>query len=84
MQIRVKLYASLSDLLPEGVRPHEGFLLDVQPSTTPAELIERLRIPDGMAHLVLCNGEYIKPERRNEPIFREHDVFAVWPPIAGG
>ena len=84
MQIRVKLFASLSQMLPSGVQPHEGFDLDIPPSTTPEQLIDRLRIPRELAHLVLLNGEYIKPGRRDKPIFRENDVFAVWPPIAGG
>ncbi|MCP1675400.1 molybdopterin converting factor small subunit [Natronocella acetinitrilica] len=84
MRIRVKLFASLSDLLPRGVLPHEGFELDIDDDTTPAQLIERLRVPPKLAHLVLRNGEYIKPEQRDQPVFKDGDVFAVWPPIAGG
>ncbi len=84
MRIRVKLFASLSDLLPDGVKPHDGFELDIQGDVTPAQLIDQLKIPDGLAHLVLINGEYVPPSRRNQPLFSEGDVFSVWPPVAGG
>ncbi len=84
MRIRVKLFASLSELLPDGVKPHEGFELEVSEDLTPAALIDQLRIPDGLAHLVLINGDYVPPSRRNQPIFSDGDVFSVWPPVAGG
>ncbi|MCK8515577.1 MoaD/ThiS family protein [Methylonatrum kenyense] len=84
MQIRIKLYASLSKLLPEGVKPHEGFLLDIDDAMTPNQLIDLLKIPRPMAHLILCNGTYIKPADRDSAVFEPDDVFAVWPPVAGG
>lgn len=84
MHVRVKLFASLSSLLPDGVKPHEGVVLELADDTTPAELIEQLRIPPGMAHLVLRNGEYLPPPLREQPVLCNDDVFAVWPPVAGG
>jgi sulfur-carrier protein len=84
MRIRVKLFASLSELMPDGVKPHDGFELDVADDITPTRLIAQLKVPDGLAHLVLINGEYVPPSRRDEPIFSEGDVFSVWPPVAGG
>jgi len=84
MRVRVKLFASLSELMPEGVKPHEGVLLELADGTTPAQLIERLRIPPRSAHLVLRNGEYLPPALREQPVLRDQDVFAVWPPVAGG
>lgn len=84
MQIRIKLYASLSKLLPEGVKPHEGFLLEIDDDMTPNRLVDTLNIPRPMAHLILRNGTYIKPEDRDSALFKEDDVFAVWPPVAGG
>ncbi|MCC5858056.1 MAG: MoaD/ThiS family protein [Ectothiorhodospiraceae bacterium] len=84
MRIRVKLFASLSELMPDGVKPHEGFELDVAEDTTPTQLIQRLKVPDGLAHLVMINGEYVPPSRREQPVLSEGDVFAVWPPVAGG
>lgn len=84
MQIRIKLYASLSELLPQGVKAHEGFLLDIDDDLTPNQLIDQLHVPRPMAHLILRNGVYIKPEDRDRPLFEDDDVFAVWPPVAGG
>ncbi len=84
MRIRIKLFASLSELLPAGVKPHEGYELDIAEDLTPAELIDELRVPKELAHLVLINGEYLPPAKRRQPVFREGDVFAIWPPVAGG
>lgn len=84
MQVRVKLFASLSHLLPDGVKPHEGMVLELPEATTPQALIEQLRIPEGMAHLVLQNGAFIPVSARSQPVLVDGDVFAVWPPVAGG
>ncbi len=85
MRIRVKLYASLSSLLPKGIKPHDGFELEVPDGYTPNQLIDQLEVPRPMAHLVLRNGTYIKAEDRDSPkVLEDGDVFAVWPPIAGG
>jgi molybdopterin synthase sulfur carrier subunit len=47
-------------------------------------IIEQFRVPQKMAHLVLRNGIYIEPERRDQAMFKDGDVIAIWPPIAGG
>ncbi|RLK50262.1 molybdopterin converting factor small subunit [Alkalispirillum mobile] len=84
MKIQVKLYASLSDRMPDGVPPHEGALLDLPGDTSPHALIDQLDVPRELAHLILLNGVYVNPEDRDKPVLRDGDVVAVWPPIAGG
>lgn len=83
MKITIKLYAMLSDFLPRGAEDHAAEI-DIAEDTSPHQLIDNLRIPREMAHLVLLNGVYVEPEARDRPAFKEGDTLAIWPPIAGG
>ena len=83
MKITLKLYAMLSDYLPSGAQDHAAEI-DVAEDISPHQLIDRLKIPREMAHLVLLNGVYLEPETRDHPTFKEGDTLAIWPPIAGG
>ena len=47
-------------------------------------MIDRYNVPREMAHLVLLNGVYIKPEDRDKAVFNDGDTLAIWPPVAGG
>ena len=81
--LRVKLFASLHVYLPEGSVRNE-VELQMPADITPNALLDRLRVPREMAHLVLRNGVYLKPEQRDQAVFTPGDAFAVWPPVAGG
>lgn len=83
MKITFKLYATLSDYLPEGQR-HNAVELEIDPATTIGELIERFRLPRKLVHLVLVNGVYIAPEHRLARTLAPGDALAIWPPVAGG
>ncbi|MCS3902567.1 molybdopterin converting factor small subunit [Methylohalomonas lacus] len=83
IHISLKLYASLSDYLPDDV---EGNIvrIELDDSATPHQVIDRFRVPRQEAHLVLLNGVYIKPEDRDQSAFNDGDTLAIWPPVAGG
>ncbi len=83
MTITFKLYASLGDFLPEDAVANQ-IQLRITQTTTVRELIERYRVPDELAHLVLVNGVFIAPEDRAQRTFNEGDTLAIWPPVAGG
>jgi len=83
MKITVKLFASLSDLLPPGTRAN-AVEVEVGEDATPNAVVDQFRVPRKMAHLVLCNGMFVEPERRDLPVLKDGDVIAIWPPIAGG
>lgn len=83
MQIRVKLFATFRQYLPEKAGS-EGVLLEIGEHATPLQVLQRLGVPVDAIHLVLINGEYIKPQRRQEAVFHDQDVLAVWPAVAGG
>lgn len=83
MQLKVKLYAGLSEFLPpEAVE--NAFQLQISEETTANNIIDKFNIPRELAHLVLLNGVYLKPEDRDQPAFQEGDTLALWPPVAGG
>ena len=83
MKIAVKLYASLTDHLPDGAVDHR-VEIDVPDNVTPHQVIDRFRVPREQAHLCLLNGVYLEPSERDRPMFKEGDTLAVWPPVAGG
>jgi sulfur carrier protein ThiS len=56
----------------------------VDEAATIATVIAPLRIPARLVHLVLVNGLYVPPAERGARRFRDGDVVAIWPPIAGG
>jgi sulfur carrier protein ThiS len=84
MRITLKLYATLTDHLPPEARRDNRLVLDVDASDTIASVLAPFRIPPRLVHLVLVNGLFVPPAERAARTFREGDVLAVWPPIAGG
>ena len=83
MKITVKLFASFRQYLPIKNRI-DGIILEIEPSISPHQVLTQLKVPVEQAHLLLQNGVFIEPERRDQAIFKENDVFAVWPAVAGG
>lgn len=83
MQITFKLYATLTDYLPDHAEKH-AVILDVPETTSAYQIIDQFKVPREMAHLVLLNGVYLHPEQRSADVLREGDTLAVWPPVAGG
>jgi molybdopterin converting factor small subunit len=83
MRVNLKLFAMLQDLLPPGT-PDHTLPLDLEEGTTARQVIERMRIPKEMAHLVMIDGTHLLPQEINERPLQEGDTLAIFPPIAGG
>lgn len=84
MNVKLKLYAALSDYLPLEARRTNQVALDVEPATTIDQIIDRYQLPRRLTHLVLVNGVFVEPAQRASRTLRDGDVLAIWPPIAGG
>lgn len=84
MRVTLKLYASLSDHLPDEAKRTNEWPMEVADGTTVGDLIDRHQLPKRLVHLVLVNGHYIPPASREAHLLVENDVLAIWPPVAGG
>ena len=83
MEITLKLYAGLSQYLPENTQKHST-KLDISSSETAFTILDKFKVPKQSVHLVLLNGIYLQPEEREKQKINEGDTLAVWPPVAGG
>jgi molybdopterin converting factor small subunit len=83
MEVKLKLFATLSDYLPADANRNE-VALTLEDGVPIARVIERFKLPRSMVHLVLVNGVYVQPQDRASRPLKDGDVLAIWPPIAGG
>lgn len=83
MKIRVKLYASLGGYMPATVKGNE-MDLELAEGANVTEVLQSLKVPEEMCHLVLVNGRYVPPSDRPGHLLEEGDSLAAWPPVAGG
>jgi len=83
-EMTVKLFASLMDYLPVKSTKSHGFAYEITDKTTVGYLIDDLKLPRNVIHIVLLNGVYLDAETRDEKILSEGDILGFWPPVAGG
>lgn len=84
MNITLKLYANLSDLLPAHAQ-RNAVSVDVAEEASLNAVIDQFRVPREQAHLVLLNGVFVCHADRDQPgRLAAGDVLAIWPPVAGG
>ncbi len=83
MKVTVKLFALLGRYLPPGAADNQA-AVEVADGATPAVVMDSLNLPSDYRHLVLVNGVYVEPGKRESLALRENDVLAIWPPVAGG
>lgn len=83
MNITLKLYATLSDLLPTGAFQNAA-VVEVPDGVSLNWMIDEFKVPRELAHLVLVNGLFHCDRDRDEIVLTEGDVLAIWPPVAGG
>ena len=51
---------------------------------TSADVVERLNVPRGLAHLVTLNGVFLSLTERATRVLAEREELAIFPPVAGG
>ncbi len=84
IHVTLKLYASLTQYLPERFRRSHAMPMEVEASASIESLIAPLGMPAGLVKLVVLNGVFVPPSQRPTKRFVEGDVLAIWPPVAGG
>ena len=84
MKVTLKLYATLSDYLPDEARKTNALELELDTGTTAAQVIENQNLPRKLCHLVLIDGIFVPPAARAKRPLAEGETLAIWPPIAGG
>lgn len=83
VNVEFKLYADLMRYLPANAR-QQSVRVEMAEGTTLYDLMDRFQVPRDQAHLVICNGLFIPPSQRETYQLQDHDVVALWPPVAGG
>ncbi len=83
MKVTVKLFALLGKYLPPGAADNQA-AVEVADGATPAVVMDGLNLPREFCHLVLVNGYYVEPGKRDSLALKDNDVLAIWPPVAGG
>ena len=79
MDITLKLFANLRELLPAGSQGGEC-ALEVKPGSRVDSIIRLLKIPEDMKLIILLNSRHAD----QDTVLKHGDVLAVFPPLAGG
>jgi sulfur carrier protein ThiS len=84
IKITFKLFATLQDYLPAEARSTNALGLEIDETTTVAQIVERFNLPLKLVHLVLIDGTFIPPAERVGRTLCDGETLAIWPPVAGG
>lgn len=79
MNIEVRLFANLAQLLPPGSK-NKRAVITVKEGITVEELLDKLKVPPKVTNVIMVNGTY---QDKNTKL-KEGDVVSIFPPIAGG
>ena len=79
MQLKVKLYATLSKYAPDG-RAGTAHEIDLPEDGTVRDLLEHLEVPLAEARVIFVNGRAAELDRKLEP----GDEVGVFPAVGGG
>ncbi len=87
MKVRVRLYATLVDLVPPSIRAQtpemraaRPFELEVPEGSTLAHLIEQLALPRAEIKAIFVNGRVCPLDHLLQP----GDEIGIFPPVGGG
>jgi len=88
MKVTVRLYATLTQHVPEGIldeqpdgiRPGAPFKITLPSGTTLGDLVAALSLPENLVKITFVNGIIQKLDYQLQP----GDQVGMFPPIAGG
>jgi len=79
IRLFVEVFGAVSTKLSSG----EGELT-FPPDTSPAALVDWLGVRDGEQFVILINGQPVQLAQRDQPVMKDGDRIAVFPPMEGG
>ncbi len=79
MKVKVQLFATLSQYLPQGSKDRTT-VLELPLGSSVAEAFKALGLPPELPKIILLNGIGVK----EEVLLKDGDVLSAFPPIAGG
>lgn len=79
MKIKLKLFATFREYLPEGNDGH-SCILELADSTTVDSVLIQMNLPADIPKIILINGL----QKTAGEVLKEGDTLSVFPPIAGG
>jgi len=83
-KVTVKLFAGLMKYLPVNNTKSHGFDYKISENVTVGHLIDDLKLPRDVIHIVLLNGVYLGVEERETTQLKDADIVGFWPAVAGG
>jgi molybdopterin converting factor small subunit len=79
MNIKLKLFATFREYLPEGNDGHAS-VLELIAGTKVDNVLDQLKLPKDIPKIILINGI----QKTADETLKEGDTLSVFPPIAGG
>jgi sulfur carrier protein len=79
MKIKLKLFATFREYLPESNDGH-SCMLELSDSTTVDSVLDLMKLPKDIPKIILINGL----QKTASEILNDGDTLSVFPPIAGG
>ncbi len=82
MDLTVKLYGSLRKYRPDSAAgaSHQPFPISLPENSTVIDLMQALKIEDGLVNAAAVNGEAVE----NNTVLKDGEVVRLFPPAAGG
>ncbi|MBS3796053.1 MAG: MoaD/ThiS family protein [Candidatus Thorarchaeota archaeon] len=80
MEVRVKLYATLSQYAPEGTKIGEAFSVELENGTI-RKLIHTIGFSEEKTRIIMVNGDQTKDLDRQ---LKDDDLVVIFPPVGGG
>ena len=79
MEIEIRLFANLAQLLPPGSK-NKRAKITVKDGITVDDLLKELKIPSNTTNVIMVNGIHQNKATK----LNEGDVMSVIPPVTGG